>query len=106
MRHTVALIGFALAFLLGAFSWFAALACSPAEVRACSDFVDVLRACTDRNASPSGGGEDEDYGPCEAVDPECTAFFECATQQACNDELGYFTISIDSCEAPEGIRCL
>lgn len=99
-------IGFALAFLMGALSWFAAIACGPAEVRACGDFVDVLRACTDRNAEPSSGGEDEDYGPCEAVAPECAAFFECAAEQPCDDELGYFTISIDTCEPPEGTRCL
>ncbi len=100
MLRTSAPIGFALAFLLGA------LSCSPPEVRACEDFVDVLHACTDRNGDPSGPGEEDDYAVCEGTSPECEAFFECAATQPCADGPGFFTISTEACSPPEGVRCL
>jgi hypothetical protein len=100
MLRRPAPIGFALAFLMGA------LSCAPPEVRACEDFVDALRACTDRNGEASGPGEDDDYAVCEAVDPACESFFECAAAKPCADDLGFYTISTEGCEPPEGVRCL
>jgi len=88
------------AFLLGGFS------CGPPEVRACHEFVDALRACTDRNAPASGLGEEDEHAACESADPACESFYECATAEPCTDEDGFFTISIAACEPPEGVRCL
>ncbi|MEZ4381609.1 MAG: hypothetical protein R3A79_09685 [Nannocystaceae bacterium] len=83
-------------------------ACKTPEVRACEDFVDVLRECTDRNGSASGEGEDEDYAVCEDVHPDCEAFFDCAAEQPCSDDnsISAYTIDVSACEVPEGVFCL
>ena len=87
----------------------AAPACKAPEVRACEDFVDVLRECTDKNGGASSEGElDGEYEACESVDPECEAFFECAAKQPCsnNNAINAYTIDVSGCEMPEGVICL
>lgn len=83
--------------------------CKAPEVRACEDFVDVLRECTDKNGGASSEGESEDeYETCESVDPECEAFFECAAKRPCTDDnaINAYTIDVSGCEMPEGVICL
>jgi len=83
-----------------------ALSCKPPEVRACLDFLEVLDACTDRNASASGDGEgNEDV--CEDVNPACEGFFSCAAASPCvKDPSGtFYTLDLSGCSLPEGVTC-
>ncbi|MCA9636074.1 MAG: hypothetical protein KC420_08595 [Myxococcales bacterium] len=85
-----------------------ASSCTPPEVKACEEFVDALRECTDRNGGATGSAEGDGHEACEDVDTACESFFECAASRPCaKDPVGdFWKIDTSGCMMPEGVNCV